>query len=289
MRFVRPKGVLSGFLFDGPHPELPELRQFGEYWAPHGWHVGLHAHEGWEVYFQAKGTSSWQCQGKQFELLEGQGYIVAPGAKHQSIRFSKGSQHFYFAEWNLPRHATRQSVIPTIRGFQAIPNAPGLEPLFRMLIAEGTRTPGQRQKPILMNLLSLLTLQMERILDDSDAVGSQARLANAPFGVVQAKELLENNLEHDWKLDELGRIAGISPNYLSTTFANCYGMSPMRYLLSCRIERSKHLLRESELSITAIAHELGFSSIQHFSMRFKEQVHQTPSAYRRRAGRVPAC
>jgi len=37
----------------------------------------------------------------------------------------------------------------------------------------------------------------------------------------------------------------------------------------------------SDLTITAIAHTLGFSSSQHFARAFRQLTHTTPTAYRR--------
>jgi len=43
-------------------------------------------------------------------------------------------------------------------------------------------------------------------------------------------------------------------------------------------------LRESELSVTAIAGEVGFTAFSHFSQVFRKVVGVTPSDYRRSGG-----
>lgn len=54
------------------------------------------------------------------------------------------------------------------------------------------------------------------------------------------------------------------------------------YLLYYRIEKSLPLLRENRLSITEIAEQTGFSTPGYFSRVFHNQMHCTPSQYRKR-------
>lgn len=54
------------------------------------------------------------------------------------------------------------------------------------------------------------------------------------------------------------------------------------YLLYYRIEKSLPLLKENRLSITEIAELTGFSSPGYFSRVFRNQIHCTPSQYRKR-------
>ena len=53
------------------------------------------------------------------------------------------------------------------------------------------------------------------------------------------------------------------------------------------MERAKALLRESGLSITELALELGFSSPAHFSSRFRQLTGLTPSDWRAAASAWP--
>ena len=54
------------------------------------------------------------------------------------------------------------------------------------------------------------------------------------------------------------------------------------YLLYYRIEKSLPLLKENRLSITEIAEQTGFSTPGYFSRVFHNQMHCTPSQYRKR-------
>ena len=61
-------------------------------------------------------------------------------------------------------------------------------------------------------------------------------------------------------------------------------MTPTQYFLKARLQRARHLLQYSTLSVTEIAIATGFASISHFTRRYTELYGRTPTAER---GRTP--
>jgi transcriptional regulator GlxA family with amidase domain len=94
------------------------------------------------------------------------------------------------------------------------------------------------------------------------------------------RELLEQQFCEPWRLADLGRLAGLSPNHLAQLFGKEVGVSPHQYLLRQRIERAKELLAGTDVPITRIALDLGFSSSQHFARVFHQNVKRSARAYR---------
>ena len=68
--------------------------------------------------------------------------------------------------------------------------------------------------------------------------------------------------------------------YLSHAFKREYGVSPINYMISRRIEESKYLLAETDLSLSQIAQLLGFSSLSYFSQVFHRSQEISPKEYR---------
>ncbi len=284
MRFIRRKDTLAGCWVLGPHPDLPEFIQLGEHWIPDGWRVGPHQHKGWEVYYQAAGSSEWRHKGGVSQVSAGQAYLVGPKREHESVRFSAGQQHFFFLEYDLRPWWTFHLPVAS-SSFLVLKNAHALEPLFRLLIQEGTHA--ETSQPVaLRHLFGLVTLQLERLLQLPSSEPATRSPIDIPPGLYRAQELLEATPEHAWKLDELGKLTGLSPNYLSTQFRLAFGQPPLRYLQEVRIARARQLLCDTGMSITQIAGELGFSSSQHFSTVFKQLTGQTPRHFQREAGRA---
>lgn len=67
---------------------------------------------------------------------------------------------------------------------------------------------------------------------------------------------------------------------LSHFFAQTEGKTIERYFILRRIEKVKELLKYTNLSLTAIAFETGFSSAHHLSAQFKKTTGLNPSVLR---------
>lgn len=91
---------------------------------------------------------------------------------------------------------------------------------------------------------------------------------------------IRENLSHSITLNELAELVHFHPNYFIRFFNKHFSMSPMKYIAKLKIDRAKQLLVTSDLSISKIAIQLGYSSAYHFSNRFKEATGYTPSAWR---------
>ena len=68
--------------------------------------------------------------------------------------------------------------------------------------------------------------------------------------------------------------------YLSHAFKREYGISPINYMISRRIDESKYLLAETDLSLSQIAQMLGFSSPSYFSQVFHRTQSVSPKEFR---------
>jgi AraC-like DNA-binding protein len=93
-------------------------------------------------------------------------------------------------------------------------------------------------------------------------------------------DFIEEHIERDIRLAELASLAGLSVTHFSHAFKAQHGLSPHRYIVQRRIDRSKELLRTTDLTIAAVAARSGFSSQSNFSSMFARDVGTPPSAYR---------
>ena len=72
----------------------------------------------------------------------------------------------------------------------------------------------------------------------------------------------------------------LNPAYLGRIFKRYTGTSFNEYLVDCRIQLAKQLLRESTHSVTEVAGLAGYDDTNHFTRLFKAKTGQTPSEYR---------
>jgi two-component system response regulator YesN len=81
-------------------------------------------------------------------------------------------------------------------------------------------------------------------------------------------------------LERVAEQVHLNPSYLSTIFKKQTGQNFSDYLISCRINEAKRLLRESNLKIAQISFAVGYTDNKHFSKVFTKSVGIKASAYR---------
>lgn len=281
MRFIRPHEISAGYWVDGPLPDLPEMRQFGEHWVPQSFETGLHQHWHWDVHYQEKGCTHWKHPDGVSQMNTGEACLVAPGVEHGSRAHTEGAQHFYFIEVDFRPWLTIEEERLQQPPFRILPHASRLQPLFRQIIQEGSQTtPHQTQA--LRHLLGLLTIEIERLVTLPETKSPDTALPlHAHPAVLKAKDLIDRKPEQAWRLDQLAYMVGLSPNHLTSTFHQTFDQTPIQYLHRKRIAKAKELLARPDFSLSEIALELGYASGQHFSTRFKRETGTTPARYRK--------
>lgn len=82
-------------------------------------------------------------------------------------------------------------------------------------------------------------------------------------------------------LGAMAEIAGLSPFHFARVFRRVTGIPPGEFLGVLRLERAKHLLLTTDLSVTDICFEVGYSSLGTFTTRFTDLVGVSPGQLRR--------
>jgi AraC-like DNA-binding protein len=99
-----------------------------------------------------------------------------------------------------------------------------------------------------------------------------------------------------WPVSRLARVSGVSQAHFARSFKEAFGVPPHRYLLTRRIEQAVALLRDTDLPITEISLQTGWSSLGTFGRTFRDVTGESPSERRarekaasHRLERVPHC
>ena len=72
-----------------------------------------------------------------------------------------------------------------------------------------------------------------------------------------------------------------SYGFMSQLFSEVEGITLEKFLIEQRIERVKELLFYGEKSLSEIAWEMGYSSVQHLSSQFKKVTEMTPTTFKK--------
>ncbi|WP_433528243.1 AraC family transcriptional regulator [Micromonospora sp. CA-263727] len=169
-------------------------------------------------------------------------------------------------------------------GLLVVPAAGSEIPSTDAMAEEVTRNrPGQ--KLVLERLLDLILVSALRGWFD-DAPG-WCRALDDPWAG-SALRLMHDSPARPWTVAELAAKTGMSRAAFARRFTALVGEPPMTYLTGCRIALAVELLRDTDLTVDAIARRVGYSGAFALSVAFKRVRGSRPSDHRRpphRSGR----
>ena len=129
--------------------------------------------------------------------------------------------------------------------------------------------------------LELMTLQIQQMIATNTTKNKFAINNNDKKKIIEITELLNNNFKTPLSLTELSEKAGISHSKLNFAFKKINGTTIFEYIRKLRLEYSRQLLSEGNLSITEISYEAGWSSPSHFSKEFLKHYGINPKKYQK--------
>ena len=92
---------------------------------------------------------------------------------------------------------------------------------------------------------------------------------------------IQNNYTEKLSLEDISYIGGVSKSTCTTLFKKYLNDTPVNYLISYRLHKSSELLRNSDMPVTEIALEVGFSGISYYTEAFRKHFNMTPREYRK--------
>lgn len=100
--------------------------------------------------------------------------------------------------------------------------------------------------------------------------------------VNKALKYMRQHCSENPSRDEVAKVAGLSSAHFSRLFSSVTGNTFKKTLFDLKIKLAQDYLKESDLSITSIAFDVGFSDSNYFSSVFKKIVGLTPLQYRKK-------
>ncbi|MGO5052557.1 AraC family transcriptional regulator [Lachnospiraceae bacterium LCP25S3_G4] len=111
--------------------------------------------------------------------------------------------------------------------------------------------------------------------------GSSSKKRSASYETYAKKgiEYIHSHYLYPISIEEIAEYVGISRSHLFRSFQIYMSQSPKEYLTNFRIKQACILLKQSNLSITAIGKSVGFEDNLNFSKAFKRVKGVSPSKY----------
>lgn len=96
----------------------------------------------------------------------------------------------------------------------------------------------------------------------------------------RARDYAHAAFAEDVGLEEMARVACLSPNHFLRTFKHAFHQTPHQFLTRLRLESAREMLLQRKLSVTEICFAVGFESLGSFSSLFRKHFGISPAQYR---------
>jgi AraC-like DNA-binding protein len=91
---------------------------------------------------------------------------------------------------------------------------------------------------------------------------------------------IKKNPELPWSISEIAESLYLSKSYLQKIYKSYFGRSIIEEMIQFRIENAKTLLSQTDMTVTEISRECGYSSYNYFVRQFRSSEGCSPSDYR---------
>ena len=240
----------------------------------------IHRHEGagpwappplpdYDLFFVLDGGAELTLNGRPAACAPNICYIFPPGSRivcHQDRRqpYRNFAVHFDLSAKNLPAFPSTGQIVRDAAFFTVL--ARQCEAVWR--------TGGEWGQAAAAWLVTQMLLHLWFESQSPHRPVTDSRVAGA-IGAV-----LEDPGRH-WSVAALAQKSGLSRAQFARHLTAATGTAPEQFLIRARVDRAKHLLRETDMTISQIADALGYRDVFYFSRQFRRVAGMTASSYRR--------
>jgi AraC-like DNA-binding protein len=179
-----------------------------------------------------------------------------------------------------PSRGSVLELLPPVLLLKPTEDGEWLEAILRRMVSESAHErPGQGVA--LSRLTEVLFVEVLRNWVKSLAPGEGGWLgAMADPHIGPALQLIHEQLDWSWTLEDLGQRVGLGRSAFAARFTKLVGQSMYHYLIGRRMEEAAFLLESSDDGIARIAARVGYETAAAFSKVFHRHHGLTPGRYR---------
>lgn len=240
------------------------------------WHSVPHTHNHMELFYIVGGKGQFLIEDQLYPVDANNLIIINPSVTHTEVSLNAQPLEYIVLGVEgieLDTSETTNGQYCILDHFESADISSCLRNILREM---ELKNPGYED--ICQAFMEILIIRLMRNTTLAVPTNPQTASGNRQCAVV--KRYIDLHFKEALTLEQLAEEAHMNKYYLSHTFKREYGVSPINYMISRRVEESKYLLAETNLSMSQISQLLGFSSLSYFSQVFRRTQSISPMEYR---------
>lgn len=240
------------------------------------WHSVPHTHNHMELFFIVGGKGQFLIEEQLYPVDVNNLVIINPNVVHTEVSLNAQPLEYIVLGIDgiqLASGDTSNGQFNILDHFESVEISGCLRNILREMEQKNTG-----YEDVCQAYMEILIIRLMR--NTALAVPTDPQIGTGNRQCAAVKRYIDLHFKEALTLELLAEEAHMNKYYLSHAFKREYGVSPINYMITRRIEESKYLLAETDLSMSQISQLLGFSSLSYFSQVFRRTQATTPMEYR---------
>lgn len=239
--------------------------------------------EGYFLHVVLSGRGILKAGGRETEIHEGQIFLLRDQEKSRLEADAQNPWHYVWIAYGGSHAQRMMKYAGFTDGIYALEcHIPPMK--FHALVKEILEHPHLNLSSELHRMS--LALQFLSMTIESREIGQEGPKMREDLStddyVAYAARYIQANFSNI-RISDVASYIGINRTYLTTLFKKKMLMSPQEYLMHVRMDRSRTLLRDTNIPVSAVAREVGYDDQLAFSKIFKKKFGVSPAQYRRKS------
>lgn len=244
-----------------------------------------HGNGCYEIHYIPFGRGKLITDGQYYDITPNTLYVTGPHVEHAQTPIQSDPMQEYCVYLKIRTALQEQKKSPVINAFTSVPfwlgeDTQGVHSLMKQLFEELDHRYTGYQNQVRL-LLSQLLIYMVRNYEQRQI----SQTSFSPHNMSESKSIIiEEYFLYEYQslsLDVLAAKLNLSTRQTQRLLMEYYGKSFQQKKAEARMSVAAILLSDKTRSITSIAEDLGYSSIEHFSSAFRNFYQTSPREYRK--------
>ena len=240
------------------------------------WHSVPHTHNHMELFFIVGGKGQFLIDDQLYPVDVNTLVMINPNVTHTEVSLNAQPLEYIVLGIDgieLATSNTSNGQFSILNHYESMEISSCLRNILREM---EQKNPGYED--VCQAYMEILIIRLMRTT--ALAVPAEPQTVSTNRQCAAVRRYIDLHFKESLTLEQLAEEGHMNKFYLSHAFKKEYGLSPINYMISKRIDESKYLLAETDLSMSQIAQLLGFSSLSYFSQVFHRTQDTSPKEYR---------
>jgi AraC family transcriptional activator of pobA len=251
-----------------------------------------HTHDFLVLFYAHRASGTFLIDDRKWSVTDGDLFVIAPG---QVLSFPATAGDIVEDGWVVFFPA---DVIQTEGSWRAhpllLPFARGADRAQRLHVPSAERTAWVariielaaelrgRRTGYSQAALAHLTLLLVMVARQAADVAGELRSADEPL-LAAVFDVIERRFHEPISLAEVAAEVALTPGHLTTLVRRKTGRTVQQWLTERRMQHARQLLTDTDLTVAAISHRVGYPDVSYFIKRFRAGHETTPARWRQAA------